>query len=260
MSLTFHPSDAITVGSLVILEGLLSADNALVLALLVRHLRAKEQESALWWGLAIAFGLRSIGIALASVLIGLWWVCGLGSLYLVFLTTKHFIGKRNGGHGESDDAGATDSEDGTPKKKRKVNGYWATVGQLCITDLFFAIDSILVAVALVNSPQKIWIVYLGGFLGILLLRVAAQALIGLIRRYPDLDDVAYQLVGWAGVKLGFAAAHIYGMTHGTDVPEMPKAVFWGVFVLIIVFGVGKALRNGTVSGAAGSESSNHNSR
>lgn len=237
VALTFHPSDLVSVGSLVVLEGLLSADNALVLALLVRHLRAKEQESALWWGLAIAFGLRSIGIALASVLIGLWWVCGLGSLYLIFLTTKHFWAKRKGGH---DDHGDEES------KPAKGGGYWATVGQICITDLFFAIDSILVAVALVNSPDKIWIVYLGGFLGILLLRIAAQALIGLIRRYPALDNVAYLLVGWAGVKLGFAAAHIYGMTHGTDVPEMPKWLFWGVFAVIIIFGVGNALRHGTV--------------
>lgn len=248
MSLTFHPSDLVTVGSLVILEGLLSADNALVLALLVRHLRPKEQESALWWGLAIAFVLRSIGIALASVLIGLWWVCGLGSLYLIFLTTKHFWSKRNGGH----DAADTDDDSAAPKKRG--GGYWATVGQLCITDLFFAIDSILVAVALVNSPQKIWVVYLGGLLGILLLRVAAQALIGLIRRYPALDNVAYLLVGWAGVKLGFAAAHIYGMTHVVDVPEMPKAVFWGVFVVIIVGGVWNALRHGTVGPTSESKS------
>ena len=70
--MTFAPSDLLSITYLVFLEGLLSADNALVIALLVRHLGPKQQQKALWIGLAMAFGLRSIGIGLASYLIGLW--------------------------------------------------------------------------------------------------------------------------------------------------------------------------------------------
>lgn len=245
MSLTFHTSDLLTIASLVVLEGLLSADNALVLALLVRHLGKREQERALWYGLVMAFVLRAIGIALAAILIGLWWVCALGSLYLLFLTAKHFVAKRNGGH-EDDDAPAPEplEPDIPAAPARAVSAtFWPTVAQIGLTDLFFAIDSILVAVALVHAPSKIWIVYLGGLLGILLLRVAASVLVSLIRRYPLLDNLAYLLVGWAGVKLGFTAAHLYGRTHGMQLPEMHKGVFWSVFVVIVVGGVWHAVRN-----------------
>ena len=243
--LTFQPSDILTVGSLVILEGLLSADNALVLALLVQPLRKKDQDRALWYGLVMAFTLRAIGIALASILIGLWWVCALGSLYLIFLTVKHFLSKRSASQNavppEEDDA---DEVKGSAQEKSRRASFWLTVGQVGLTDLFFAIDSILVAVALVHAPAKIWIVYLGGLIGIVLLRIAAQALISLIHRYPLLDNLAYLLVGWAGVKLGFTAAHLYGQRYGVPLPEMPKWIFWSVFAVIIVGGVWHALRHG----------------
>ena len=170
--MTFAPSDLLSITSLVFLEGLLSADNALVIALLVRHLGPKQQQKALWIGLAMAFGLRSIGIGLASYLIGLWWVCGLGACYLLFLTIKHFISKAKGEGGLPDDVQEMESH----------KGFGITIVQIAITDLFFAIDSILVAVALVPNRSKIWIVYLGGFLGMLLLRVTAQILIGLVKK------------------------------------------------------------------------------
>ncbi|MFM7321330.1 MAG: TerC family protein, partial [Armatimonadota bacterium] len=120
---------------------------------------------------------------------------------------------------------------------------WYTVVQIGITDLFFAIDSILVAVAMVHSSSKIWVVYFGGLLGILLLRVSAQALIGLIRKYPQLDDLAYSLVAWAGVKLGFEAAHLFGLGNRIDIPEMSPVVFWTGFLLIVSGGVIRALRS-----------------
>ena len=78
-----HPSDLLVVGTLIILEGLLSADNALVLALLVRHLPEKQQHKALLYGLVGAFVLRGIFIVLAGFIIRLWWLCALGAAYLI---------------------------------------------------------------------------------------------------------------------------------------------------------------------------------
>lgn len=236
--MTFAPSDFLSITSLVFLEGLLSADNALVIALLVRHLGPKQQQKALWIGLAMAFGLRSIGIGLASYLIGLWWVCGLGACYLLFLTIKHFISKAKGEGGLPDDVQEMESH----------KGFGITIVQIAITDLFFAIDSILVAVALVPNRSKIWIVYLGGFLGMLLLRVTAQILIGLVKKYPSLDNVAYLLVGWAGVKLGFEALHLFGLSQHQHLPSMPEAVFWPVFGILVVAGAVDAVRRGPSAG------------
>jgi YkoY family integral membrane protein len=224
--------DLAVVGTLVLLEGLLSADNALVLALLVQHLPEKQQHRALLYGLVGAFVLRGIGILLAAYIIGLWWLCGIGALYLIFLAAKHFVAR--GGHGQ-------DEHGGVPKKGMS---FWHTVAVVEFTDVVFAVDSILVAVALVNDPKKMWIVYTGGFLGIILLRMAAGIFIKLIRKYPALDDMAYALVGWAGVKLANTALHLFGNEYDRPVPDlMPKPLFWAVFTLIVLVGVWSARRS-----------------
>ena len=236
--MTFVPSDLLSILSLIFLEGLLSADNALVIALLVRDLEYKQQQRALWIGLALAFGLRSIGIGLASFLITLWWVCGLGGIYLIFLTLKHFRSKHIGDSDASTTTGIT----------KKTASFSFIIVQIAVTDLFFAIDSILVAVALVPGKEKLWIVYLGGFLGMLLLRFTAQILIGVVQKYPSLDNVAYLLVGWAGIKLGFEALHLYGLGHQKSYPSLPESIFWPVFALLVTFGAIHAIRKGPATG------------
>jgi YkoY family integral membrane protein len=225
----FQTADLWIVATLVLLEGLLSADNALVLALLVRHLPDKQQQKALSLGMTLAFVLRAIGIALAGYLIRFWWLCGLGALYLIGLAVKHFL-KRGGAHGADEPAGAGMS-------------YGRTVVSVGFTDVIFAIDSILIAVALVNNPQKLWIVYVGGVLGLLLLRLASSFFIRMLHRYPALDHTAYALVAWAGVKLFFAAGH---MSPLHSLPELPKTVFWGGFALIVLLGGWHARRSSPI--------------
>lgn len=217
---------------LALLEGLLSADNALVLALLVRHLPHKQQQSALSIGLMMAFGLRAVGILLAAILIKLWWLCAIGAAYLVFLALKHFLSRR---HDEDD-------EEGIASGKKNLS-YGRTILLVGLTDVVFAVDSILVAVALVDTahhPDKLWVVYVGGLIGVIALRLTAAAFIRLLRRYPDLDHTAYGLVAWAGVKLGFSAGHLWK----PGFPEMPKWLFWVVFMGIVVIGSWLAMRHG----------------
>ncbi len=231
-TLTIEPADFAVVGILVLLEGLLSADNALVLALLVRHLPHKERGKALLYGLAGAFVFRGLGIFFAARLINLWWVCAGGAIYLAYLSAAHFFFRS-----------ARHAKDADGKAKPQAS-FWKTLILVEITDIVFAIDSILVAVALVNEAEKIWIVYLGGVLGLLLLRLAASSFTSIIERFPHLDSVAYALVGWAGVKLGSAAIDIYQRSHQmTELHLLPKWAFWVGFVLIIAIGVPYAIRH-----------------
>lgn len=224
------PGDLLIVGTLVLLEGLLSADNALVMAILVKHLPKEQQKKALLYGLVGAFVMRGIAIVFARYLMGVWWLCGVGAIYLIWLAGKHFFARRH--------------EDNDDKTKARA-GFWATVVQVEFTDLIFAVDSILVAVALVNDPSKVWIVYAGGFLGILLLRLAASLFIRLITKYPALDHMAYGLVGWAGVKLASAAMDIRAESlHQPEPHYLPTWAFWTGFALIAVLGSLYAVKAG----------------
>src|SRR5215208_2051237 len=83
-------SDFVTIGVLVVLEGLLSADNALVLAVMILGLPRREQKKALRYGLVGAFAFRTLATVLATHLIRVGWVKVLGGSYLIYLTFQHF--------------------------------------------------------------------------------------------------------------------------------------------------------------------------
>src|SRR5712675_1671924 len=92
----FETTDLLTIGLLVVLEGLLSADNALVMAVMVLGLPKREHKQALRYGLIGAFAFRIVATILAVYLIRLGWVKLLGGLYLLYLTYSHFwSGKTN---------------------------------------------------------------------------------------------------------------------------------------------------------------------
>src|SRR5437868_11236926 len=125
MSQTFALPDLGIVAFLVLLEGLLSADNAVILAVMVRHVPEAERSKVLFYGLAGAFAFRLIAILLATYLVGLWWLQALGAAYLIYLPISHFIT-----HGRN-------QQNANPKHY----SFWRTVAAVELADLSFAIDS-----------------------------------------------------------------------------------------------------------------------
>jgi YkoY family integral membrane protein len=211
----FHASDLITIGLLVFLEGLLSADNALVMAVMILGLPRQDQQKALRYGLVGAFAFRILATVLAAHLIQIGWVKLLGGLYLMYLSWHHFF------------ASGSAEERGQPKKARAwlgLSALWATVVKVELVNLAFSIDSILVAVAM--SP-KLWVILAGGLLGIIAMRLVVGQLLSLVRRYPSLVDGAFVIIAWIGVKLLVEYLHMAGYIHF----EINK---WVSFVLIAV--------------------------
>jgi hypothetical protein len=146
-------ADLVTVGLLVALEGLLSADNAMVLAVLVLGLPKSEQRKALRYGIVGAFAFRVIAILFAVWLKDIQFIMLIGAAYLLWLPYNHFTGH----------------EDAASRRRPKaaaswlgMNPFWSTVAKVELTDIVFAIDSILVAVAL---SDKTWVIITGGILG-----------------------------------------------------------------------------------------------
>jgi YkoY family integral membrane protein len=201
----FHATDLLTIALLVILEGLLSADNALVLAILVLGLPKKDQKKALKYGILGAFFFRIVAILLAVHLIQVGFVKLIGAAYLLWLSYSHFFGKRAEGETRQAIKPATGFWG--------LSAFWATVVKVELTDIVFAVDSILVAVAM--SP-KTWVIITGGILGIIAMRMVIGQLLRVVRRYPALVDAAFVIIAWVAIKLlieylntaGYTTIHI----------------------------------------------------
>lgn len=185
----FQVADLITIALLVVLEGLLSADNALVLAILVLGLPKKDQRKALRYGILGAFFFRILAILLAVYLIQVAFVKLIGAAYLLWLSYSHFFGR-----GEGEDRSTIKPAAGW----LGLSPFWATVVKVELTDIVFAVDSILVAVAM--SP-KTWVIITGGVLGIIAMRLVIGQLLRIVRRYPALVDAAFIIIAWVAVKL-----------------------------------------------------------
>jgi YkoY family integral membrane protein len=215
----FQGSDFVTIALLVALEGLLSADNAMVLAVLVLGLPKHQQRKALRYGMVGAFVFRSIAILLAVYLIRLGWVKLFGAGYLLYLVYRHFWGGEEG------------ADRRTPPKAQAWLGltpFWSTVVKVELTDIVFAIDSILVAVAM--SP-KTWVILTGGVLGIVMMRMVIGQLLALVERYPTLVDGAFVIIAWVGAKLLIEYLH----TEGYIGFEIPKWLSLGL--IVVIFGI-----------------------
>ncbi len=207
-------SDFVTIAALVALEGLLSADNAMVLAVLVLGLPKAQRRPALRYGIVGAFVFRSVATIAAAALIRLGWVKLAGAVYLLYLSYRHFF--------------MTDAETRTQATPAKpwlgLTAFWATVVKVELTDIVFAIDSILVAVAM---SQKIWVILSGGLLGIVMMRLVIGKLLSLIERYPPLVDGAFIIIFWVGSKLLLEFLAREGVVH-FDIPN------WFSLILIVV--------------------------
>jgi YkoY family integral membrane protein len=204
--------------SLAVLECILSADNALVLSAFVKPLPKEQQKKALIYGLWGAYVFRFIFIGLGTFLIKLWFIKLIGALYLLYLSVKFFIEKFKS------------KENGEEEEERKPTGwltntfgvFWATVISVELMDLAFSVDSILTALAV---SDEVWVVLLGGMIGILLMRGVATFFISLMNRVPELETTAYVLITFIAFKMGLTLVDI----------EIPNEIFIIVMILAFVF-------------------------
>lgn len=223
-------TDFITIGLLVLLEGLLSADNALVLAILVLGLPRQQQRKALRYGIVGAFAFRILAIFAAVHLMAFAWVKLIGGVYLLYLVYGHFFG-----------SGGTEQRRAiTPATAwLGLTVFWTTVARVELTDVVFAVDSILVAVAM--SP-KTWVVISGGLLGIITMRMVIGQLLRVVRRYPALVDAAFVIIAWVGIKLLIEYLNAVGYVQ----MHVNKWFSFGLIVLIFGAGYLYACRQGPV--------------
>ncbi|NMH68060.1 TerC family protein [Bacillus sp. RO3] len=224
---------------LIALEGILAADNALVIATMVRHLPEDKRKKALFYGLAGAFVFRFGSLFLISYLVDIWQVQAIGALYLLgiaayHLLKKHVIKKQIEKHKD---------------KETQGSGFWWTVIKVELADIAFAVDAILAAVALaVTLPETnlpaiggldgghFIVILLGGIIGLVIMRFAASSFVTLLEKRPGLESAAFVVVGWVGVKLA-----VYALAHpslGIISYEFAKGSLWkGIFWTVLI-GIG----------------------
>lgn len=195
----FLYASAMVIAGLILIEGLLSVDNALGIAAMAAHLPKHQQKPALRWGLVGAYLFRGIALALVAWLMHNPWVKWFGALYLVYLACEHLRLAASGRRKKSEREGEV--------LRTAGKSFLATVVSIELMDLSLSLDNVVAAVGMVNGvseiPQELHIVVvcIGVFIGIAALRLVAGWCIGIIEHHPILSYTAFILVGFVGIAL-----------------------------------------------------------
>jgi len=183
--------------NLIVIESLLSVDNAAVLATMVMDLPKDQRDKALKYGIIGAYVFRGICLFLAAWLVQIWWLKPLGGLYLLYLAIDYFLKKNAKENGEQEEVDKSKSWI-YKSTVGLIGSFWATVALVEVMDLAFSIDNVFAAVAFTDH---IWLIYIGVFIGILAMRFVAQAFVKLMEKFSFLETVAFIVIGVLGIKL-----------------------------------------------------------
>jgi YkoY family integral membrane protein len=216
------------IGNLIIIESLLSVDNAAVLATMVMDLPEKQRDKALKYGIWGAYIFRGLAMIFAAFLIQIWWLKPLGGLYLLYLVYDWWKGKQTP---ETDD-------DFFDKKKSWVyrmsvgtlGNFWATVCLVELMDMAFSIDNVFAAVAF--TPNII-LVCVGVFIGILAMRFIAQRFVKLMEKYSFLETAAFVVIAILGIKLSLSLYEHYYPEKGLSKFLSSHSADIGISVLTV---------------------------
>lgn len=184
-SLLLHAAG--TILALALLEAVLSADNAVAIAAIVRDLEPTAlRQKALNWGLMAAFGLRFTVIVLAAWVVHFSQVQLAGGLYLMWLAARHFQDQLLP---ENADSGSA---------PRSVLTLSSVIALVALTDLAFSLDSVTAAVAVTD---EVWLVVVGGAIGVAMLRFLTGRVLAWMETFSNLQNAAYLTVLSVGLRL-----------------------------------------------------------
>lgn len=189
--------DWMMIFTLILMECLLSVDNAVVLAAQTQVLPTDAQKrESLIYGLWGAYLFRFIVIGIGTFLINFWEIKLLGGIYLFYLVFRYFYDKNHPERLKPEKVHKQKLKKSS--KKHHISLFWRTVISIESMDIVFSIDSVLAALAMSNNPV---VVLIGGIIGILCMRGVAQVIIKLMEIIPELQTMAYILIAIIAVKL-----------------------------------------------------------
>ncbi|MCB1209338.1 MAG: DUF475 domain-containing protein [Verrucomicrobiales bacterium] len=200
--------------SLVLIEGLLSIDNALAIAAMSKNLDERRRKVAMTVGYAGAYGFRLIALFIADFIMNSHWLMLIGAAYLIWLMCDHFAEAA-----DADDAAASGGA-----SHHAPRSFAVIVAQIAFMDLTLSFDNVVAAVAM--ARDNIWLVYVGVTLGIITLRLVAGWCIELLKKHPWLEHTAFLLVGFVGCLL------LYELMAGVHLEKQWK--FAGIITILLL--------------------------
>ena len=219
------PQFWVAVLQIILIDIVLSGDNAVVIALACRKLPTEQRRKGIMWGVAGAILLRVILTAFAAVLLGMPYLKLIGGLLLLWIGVKLLVPEST--HGDGDIAAS--------------DNLWGAVKTIIIADFVMSIDNVIAVAGAAHGDLGLLI--FGLAVSIPLIVWSSQLMLKLMDRFPVIITGGAGLLGWvAGNMIATDAVLKPWLT--TYLPYADRILAVVGAVLVVVTGLAMARRAG----------------
>lgn len=204
--------------SIIMINLLLSGDNALVIALACRALPKEQQKKAIFWGGAGAVGLRILLTLFAIILLQVPYLQFAGGLLLLWVAVKLMKGE----HESHEDIKAAST-------------IWDAVKTILIADLVMSLDNVIAIAGVAKGHLGLLIIGLAISIPIILW--GSRLIMSLMEKWPVIITAGAAFLGWTAGEM---------MTGDTKIEQLLVPYTWAHWLIplslaIFVIVVGKML-------------------
>jgi YjbE family integral membrane protein len=214
------PTFWVAVFQIIMIDLLLGADNAVVIALACRGLPQKQRRLGIICGTAGAIVLRVLLIAFALALLALPFLKLAGGLLLIWIGVKLLQPQ------ESDDA---------HEEIRSSSKLLNAVKTVIVADLVMSLDNVLaIAAAAGNSNQhQIPLVIFGLVVSIPIIVAGSQLVLRFMDRFPIIITLGGMLLGWIAGQMIYSDVSLKPVLPDAKVWEYAAAAGGALLVLLL---------------------------
>ena len=167
--------------SIMMVNIVLSGDNAVVIAMASRCLPPKQQKMAILWGSAGAIGLRVVLTLVAVVLLQIPYVQFVGGVLLVWIAAKLLL------------------EEPQDECVEASASLWPAVKTIIVADIVMSLDNTLAIAAVANGDYVL--LGLGLALSIPLIVFGSQLIVKIMDRFPVVVYAGAALIAWTAGEM-----------------------------------------------------------
>lgn len=215
---------------IILIDLLLSGDNAVVIALACRNLPAAQRRKGILYGVGGAIGLRVVLTFFAVALLGLPYLKLIGGLLLLWIGVKLLL-PEDEGHAE-----------GGIKAEANL---WGAVKTIIVADFVMSLDNVLGVAAAAHG--NVWLLVFGLLISIPMIAWSSQLVLKLIDRFPAITLAGAALLGYVAGEMLAGEASLAAVM--ADFPVLHDLLPWAGAVGVLLAGQWLARRRAAAAPA-----------
>lgn len=209
----------IAVGQIILIDIVLSGDNAVVIALACRNLSPEQRKAGIFWGVAGAVSLRVVLTVFAALVMNLPWLKLIGGLLLIWIAIKLMLPEDEEGHDIA-----------------SSSNLWGAVKTIVIADFVMSLDNVIAVAGAAHGSLALLL--FGLAVSIPLIVWSSQIILHWMERLPVIVVLGAGLLGYVAGQMMLSDPGVMNLY-----PALPEwsAKGAGVVVGLLVIVVGRWL-------------------